>query len=130
MEPTMLTLLTWCARVAYIVGIMAAAVLGEFEVVILLAVLHQRGHAYGAVIRDEIERRSGRAPSRGAVYVTLDRLESKGCLASTVGESTPDRGGRPRRFYQVTPRGLRALRRALAAVDQMRSGLEPVLENA
>jgi DNA-binding PadR family transcriptional regulator len=109
---------------------MASGALGEFEVVILLAVLHEREHAYGAAIRDQIERRSGRAPSRGGVYVTLDRLESKGCLTSTVGAADPDRGGRPRRFYQVTPRGLRALRRALAAVDQMRSGLEPLLEQS
>jgi DNA-binding PadR family transcriptional regulator len=109
---------------------MASAALGEFEVVILLAVLQQHGRANGAAIRGEIERRSGRTPSRGAVYVTLDRLEAKGCLTSIVGEPVADRGGRPRRFYQVTPRGLRALRRALVAVDRMRTGLEPLLDRS
>jgi DNA-binding PadR family transcriptional regulator len=112
---------------AYIVG-MAAAALGEFEVVILLAVLHAAPEAYGTAIRDDISRRSGREPSRGSVYVTLDRLEAKGYLRSTVGDPAPERGGRARRFYQVTRRGLAALRGSLAIVSSMRKGLESVLD--
>jgi DNA-binding PadR family transcriptional regulator len=107
---------------------MAAGPLGEFEVVILLAVLHTAPHAYGTAIRDDISHRSGRNPARGSVYVTLDRLEAKGCLRSTVGDATPERGGRPRRFYEVTRRGLAALRNSLAIVSSMRKGLESVLD--
>ena len=107
---------------------MTAGPLGEFEVVILLAVLHTAPRAYGTAIRDDISRRTARNPSRGAVYVTLDRLEAKGYLYSTVGDVTPERGGRPRRFYGVTRRGLAALRRSLAVVSSMRKGLESVLD--
>jgi DNA-binding PadR family transcriptional regulator len=114
-------------RDAYIVG-MAPATLGEFEVVILLAVLHTAPDAYGTAIRDEITRRCGRAPARGSVYVTLDRLHEKGYLRSRLGDPTPERGGRPRRFYQVTSRGMAALRSALAVVSSMRDGLEAVLD--
>jgi DNA-binding PadR family transcriptional regulator len=107
---------------------MAAGPLGEFEVIILLAVLHTAPGAYGTAIRDDISRRSGRHPARGSVYVTLDRLEAKGYLRPTVGDATPERGGRPRRFYEVTRRGLAALRRSLAVVSNMRKGLESVLD--
>ena len=102
--------------------------LGEFEVVILLAVLHTAPGAYGTAIRDEITTRSGRMPSRGAVYVTLDRLETKGYLRSSVGDPAPERGGRPRRFYEVTRRGLAAVRGSLAVVSSMRKGLESILD--
>lgn len=121
-------MLTTGPRDAYIVGMTAGGTLGEFEVVVLLAVLHTAPGAYGSVIRDEIARRSGHEPARGSVYVTLDRLEQKGLLRSTVGAPTPERGGRPRRFYQVSQRGIAALRRSLALVSSMRAGLESILE--
>jgi PadR family transcriptional regulator, regulatory protein PadR len=105
-----------------------AASLGEFEVLILLAVLRLTdAAAYPPAIRADIERRAGRAVQRGAVYVTLDRLESKGLLTSRVDEAGAG-PGRPRRFYSVSAKGLRAVRRALHAVEQMRAGLEPLLD--
>jgi len=106
---------------------MAAGPLGEFEVVILLAVLQTAPTAYGTAIRDEITTRSGRLPSRGSVYVTLDRLATKGYLRSSLGDATAERGGRPRRFYEVTRRGIAALRDSLSVVSSMRKGLESVL---
>lgn len=104
--------------------------LGEFEVVVLLAVLHvlERGDvAYGSSVRDEIEERGGRPVARGAVYITLDRLEEKGQLSSRQASGPPVRGNRPRRLFKVTPAGLKALRQSLGLVARMQRGLEPVL---
>lgn len=106
---------------------MPAAALGEFEVLVLLAVLHLGDEAWPPAIRGEIERRARRAVSRGAVYVTLDRLEAKGLLASDTRADTEPQPGRPRRAYRVSARGVRAVKRALAAVERMRAGLEPLL---
>jgi len=103
-----------------------AAPLGEFEVLILLAVLHLGDEAYPPAVRSEIERRARREVARGAVYVTLDRLETKGLLVSRPSERGAE-GTRPRRAYRTSPKGLRAVRRALAAVERMRVGLEPLL---
>ena len=105
-----------------------AAPLGEFEVLVLLGVLHLGDNAYPPAIRDAIERRTKRDVARGAVYVTLDRLEAKGLLASRLGDD--ETAGRARRYYRVAPKGMRAVRRALAAVEQMRSGLEPLLDKS
>jgi PadR family transcriptional regulator PadR len=101
--------------------------LGEFEVIVLLAVLHCAGNGVGVEIRDEIERRSGRKVGRGAVYVTLDRLDEKGLLTSRSGAASPERGGHPRRFFSVTAAGLRAVKQSLATLERMRAGLDPVL---
>jgi PadR family transcriptional regulator PadR len=101
--------------------------LGEFEVLVLMAVLQLGDAAYPTAVREEIERRTGRTVARGAIYVTLDRLESKRLLSSATEPNTEGRGGRPRRGYRVSQKGLRAVRRALAAVEQMRAGLEPLL---
>jgi DNA-binding PadR family transcriptional regulator len=101
--------------------------LGEFEVLILMAVLHLGEEAYPPAVRAEIERRAQRPVARGAVYVTLDRLEGKRLLGSALAPDSAA-GGRPRRFYRVSPKGLRALRTALAAVERMREGLEPLLD--
>jgi PadR family transcriptional regulator PadR len=103
-----------------------AAALGEFEVLILLAVLHLGDEAYPPAVRSEIERRARRDVARGAVYVTLDRLETKGLLVSRPAERGAD-GARTRRAYRAAPKGVRAVRRALAAVERMRVGLEPLL---
>ena len=103
------------------------AAIGEFELLILMAVLRLGSGAYAPAVRDELERRTGRAVARGAVYITLDRLETKRLLTSRVDDGE---GSRPRRYYQVAPKGVRAVKRALAAVEQMREGLEPLLGKA
>jgi PadR family transcriptional regulator PadR len=107
-----------------------AVTLGEFETLVLLAVLHLGDMAYPPAVRAEIERRARRAVSRGAVYVTLDRLEAKRLLTSRVGEDDPSQITRPRRYYRASPKGVRAVRRALAAVERMRVGLEPLLNES
>lgn len=101
--------------------------IGEFEVLILMAVLRFEQGGYAPAVREEIERRTGRAVSRGAVYVTLDRLETKGLLASRVTGEPAGTGGRPRRSYRVSPRGIKAIKRTLAALERMSAGLEPIL---
>lgn len=108
----------------------ASVVLGEFEMVVLLAVLHLVEHdqpAYGSTIRDAIAQRANRPVARGAVYVTLDRLEAKDLLASRVGEPTALRDNRPKRLFKLTAAGLKAVRQAVALVNRMQQGLEPVL---
>lgn len=107
---------------------MASGPLGEFEVLVLMAVLHLGDAAYPPAVRSAIEARTGRPVSRGAVYVTLDRLEGKRLLASRLEDAAPGAAGRQRRFYRASPRGLKALRRALSAVERMRAGIESVLE--
>ena len=79
--------------------------LGEFEHVILLALLRLKDHAYGVTVRQEIELRTDREVSIGAVYATLDRLETKGYVTSLRGDPTPERGGRSKRFVRVTADG-------------------------
>ncbi|MGD2071686.1 MAG: PadR family transcriptional regulator [Gemmatimonadota bacterium] len=83
--------------------------LGEFEQIVLLAVVRMEGEGYGAELRREIEEVTGRDVSVGSVYATLDRLEEKGLVASWEGDSTPVRGGRARRHFRITPAGARAL---------------------
>jgi len=103
-----------------------ASALGEFEVLMLLGVLRLGDDAHAPALRDEIEIRAQRAVQRGAIYVTLDRLEAKGLVGSRVIDEA--RSG-PRRAYRVTPRGMSALRRALQSVERMRAGLKlPLLE--
>ena len=108
---------------------MASGPLGEFEVLVLMAVLHLGEGAYPPAVRSAIEGRTGRPVSRGAVYVTLDRLESKRLLASRLEAAESGAAGRQRRFYRTSLRGLQALRRALSAVQRMRVGIEPLLED-
>jgi PadR family transcriptional regulator PadR len=102
--------------------------LGEFEQLVLLAILRTRGDAYGMMIRREIEKRTGRNTSIGAVYLTLERMEQKGFVTSDLGEATPERGGRAKRFFTVNPSGRQALRESLNAVSKMADGLFPVTE--
>jgi len=104
------------------------SVLGDFEQLVLFGVLRLEDEAYGAAIRQEIHARSGRDVSINAVYTTLDRLESKGLLRSWVGEPTPQRGGRRRKFYAPRPAGLAAARQAYHAFTSMTVGLEGRLE--
>ena len=104
--------------------------LGEFEQLVLLAIVHLPGEAYGTPIVEEIERRTGRAPARAAVYVTLRRLEEKGMVASWMGESTGERGGKARRYVRVTRAGLESLRASRKALDSMWRGLDSDLRGA
>jgi DNA-binding PadR family transcriptional regulator len=103
-----------------------APTLGDFEQLVLLGVarLELQESAYGAAIRQEIHARSGRDVSINAVYTTLDRLEKKGFLKSWVGEPTPQRGGRRRKFYALRPSGVAALRQAYRAFTAMADGLQ------
>jgi DNA-binding PadR family transcriptional regulator len=105
-------------------------VLGEFEQLVVLAVLQLGDEAYGVPIRRLIEERAARKVSRGAVYTTLDRLEAKGVLASQFGDPTPEPSGKAKRFYAVEPRGIDALRRSRAAVRNLWDGLEELLGDA
>lgn len=97
--------------------------LGTLEHIVLLAVLRLGSDACGATIRDEIEQRAGRAMSFGAVYVTLQRMESKRLVTSRLGEPTAERGGRAKRFFQVTAQGRLAVRRVQEVVGAMAKGL-------
>jgi PadR family transcriptional regulator, regulatory protein PadR len=108
----------------------APTVLGDFEQLVVLGVLRleREDAAYGAAIRREIHTRSGRDVSINAVYTTLDRLESKGLLTSWVGDPTPERGGRRRKFYALRPAGIAAMRQAYRAFTRMADGLEARLE--
>jgi PadR family transcriptional regulator PadR len=101
--------------------------LGEFEQLVLLAVMRLDQKAYGVPIRLEIEQQAERSVSRGAVYVTLDRLARKGFVRSRQGDPTPERGGRPRRYYAVTDAGLEALAVSRRVLLRMWQGLEPQL---
>lgn len=89
---------------------MGRDLLTDFELMILLAALRLGQQAYGVQIAREIETVSGRKVLLGAAYAALDRLERNGLVSSALGESTPERGGRAKRFFDVTPRGLRAVR--------------------
>ena len=97
--------------------------LGEFEHIIVLALLRLDDRAYGVTVRQEIELRTKREVSIGAVYATLDRLERKGYVKSHYGEPTPERGGRSKRFFRVTARGVAAVNRTQRALHKMTEGL-------
>lgn len=101
--------------------------LGEFELLVMLSVLHAGDEAYGVTIREAIEERTGRAVSRGALYLTLERLAEKGYLRGRLADPSRARGHRPRKYYRVQRAGLRAIRDSRATVTQMWRGLESVL---
>jgi DNA-binding PadR family transcriptional regulator len=100
---------------------------GEFEQMVLLAVLRAGGEAWAIPVRREIEERTGRSVARGALYTSLERLETKGLLRSRMGAPSLERGGRARRHFEITHRGLRELREAQQAMAQLRAGLESLL---
>ncbi len=101
---------------------------GEFEQLVLLAVLRLGSSAYGVPIVDEIVTKTGREVLRPAVYVTLRRLEEKGLLESSLGEPTPERGGRAKKYFVLTPEGLSRLREARRALVNMWEGFTGVLD--
>jgi PadR family transcriptional regulator len=98
--------------------------LGEFEQLVLIAIVRLDDEAYGATIRRDIEERTERRLSISAVYTTLDRLEQKGLVRSWIGAPTPQRGGRRRKHFALQPAGARALRSAYNAFGAMTAGLE------
>jgi PadR family transcriptional regulator, regulatory protein PadR len=98
--------------------------LGEFEQIVLLALLRLGKTAYGVPVRREIEQRTKRAVSVGALYSTLDRLEAKGYVASWFADRTAERGGRAKRFFRVEPLGLKAVKRSQKAMATMLEGLD------
>jgi PadR family transcriptional regulator, regulatory protein PadR len=100
--------------------------LGEFEHIIVLALLRLGDAAYGVTVRQEIELRTRRDVSIGAVYATLNRLETKGYVKSRRGDPTPERGGRSKRFFRVTAKGMAAMNRAQHALHSMTEGLDLV----
>jgi PadR family transcriptional regulator, regulatory protein PadR len=97
--------------------------LGEFEQLILLAILRLGDGAYGVTIRAELAQRAHRNIAPGAMYTALERLESKGLIKSRMGDPTPQRGGRAKRHVSVTAAGRQALIRARQAYDRMLDGL-------
>jgi PadR family transcriptional regulator PadR len=107
----------------YNVG-MSEAPLGEFEQVVILAILRLEDAAYGVTIREEIRLRIGRKVAPGALYTTLDRLENKGLLISRMGDPTTERGGRAKRFYTVTSSGKKRIGEAQRAFRKMLVGLD------
>ncbi len=100
-----------------------APVLGEFEHIVLLAILRLGDSAYGVTIRNELKECTGREPAPGALYTTLDRLEDKGLLTSSLGDPTPERGGRAKRYVKVSSQGMTALNYARRCYLRMWEGL-------
>jgi PadR family transcriptional regulator PadR len=90
-----------------------------------MAVLRLEGDAYGMRIHQEIETRARRRCSYGALYTTLERLEQKGYVSSSVGEPTPERGGRAKKFFRIDGLGRAALRQSYLATRRMAEGIEP-----
>jgi len=103
--------------------------LGEMELMILLAVVRLGDDAYGVPISMELLDLAGREVALGSVYAALDRLEQKGFVTSVLGDPTPERGGRAKRYFRVTRAGVRALRMTRRALTNLWSGI-PLLEGA
>jgi PadR family transcriptional regulator PadR len=96
--------------------------LGEFELMLLLAVVHLGEEAYGVPISRDLERNRGRSVSVGSVYAALERLEGKGLIVSDLGDPTPERGGKAKRYFRITKEGLQQIhetRRVLTKMWQM-----------
>ena len=105
--------------------------LGEFEQLVLVALVRMGGNGFGMDVRRELEATSGREVSIGSVYGTLERLETKGYASSSYSDQEPGRGGRPRRTFLIEPLGQVALRQCRAMFDRMWDGvsLDPTLES-
>lgn len=101
--------------------------LGEMELMVLLTILRLGDEAYGVPISRELRDLAGKEVALGSIYAALDRLEQKGLVESSLGESTPERGGRAKRYFHITPAGLRAVRSTRRALTKLWRGL-PVLE--
>jgi len=101
--------------------------LGEFELILLLAVIRLGPDAYGMRIWQEIEAQTGRSVIFGAVYAALERLERKKHVSSWIGEPTPERGGRAKRHFRIERKGLAAIERSRKMLTSMWSGLDPIV---
>jgi DNA-binding PadR family transcriptional regulator len=101
--------------------------LGELEQMMLMAVLQLKDDAYGLAIQRELKERGDRKVSPGALYATLDRLEGKGMVTSSFSDPEPGRGGKPRRYLTVTPKGIEALQKARSAWHRLAEGLEGIM---
>ena len=101
--------------------------LGTFELAVLLALIRLGDNAYGITISREIEEIGGREVTLGSIYATLDRLDTKGLVSSEIGEPTPERGGRAKRYFHVTSKGLREVRQTHRALKRLWQDL-PQLE--
>lgn len=99
--------------------------LGEFEIMVLAALIRLGDDAYGVAVRKEIETRAGREVTIGALYATLSRLEDKGYVATRQGEATPERGGRAKRYYRLTALGQTQFHRSVAMLETMLRGIAP-----
>jgi PadR family transcriptional regulator len=111
-------------------GFLGKSTLGEFEMLVLFAVLElEREGAYGVPIRAKIEERTGRTVSTGAVYTALDRLSERGLVSSEIGDPTAERGGRRKRLYRLEPQGAEALSESVRTFESMSRGLLPQLES-
>lgn len=97
--------------------------LGEFEHIVLLTVVRLGDGAYGAMIRSEIERVTGRSPAIGAVHATLERLERKRLVSSWIGEPTAERGGKAKRHFKIEADGVSALKNARRTLDRLHAGV-------
>lgn len=102
--------------------------LGEFEMLVLLAVLRLRDDAYGVTIREELERETSRNVTLGAIYKTLGRLDQKGYVSTRIGNPTPERGGRRKKLYHLTLAGSGALRQSVGDLRRLSRGLGGELE--
>jgi PadR family transcriptional regulator, regulatory protein PadR len=98
--------------------------LGEFEQTVLLAILRLRDNAYGVTIRREIMECTRREPAPGALYTTLDRMEGKGLVRSRIGDPSPQRGGRAKRYFTVTRKGRAAIVKAQRLYRRLLEGLD------
>ena len=104
--------------------------LGEFEQLLLFAVVQLDDDAYGTRIRSAIEAKAGRTVSPGAIYTALDRMEKRGLVTSRLGDPSPVRGGKRKRFYRIQPAGTELLRRSHESIVRMARGLKPKLETS
>jgi DNA-binding PadR family transcriptional regulator len=107
---------------------MSRTLLTDFELMILLAALRLGDEAYGVLIAREIEITGGRSVVLGAVYAALERLERNGLVSSSMGDPTPERGGRAKRFFRVTPRGIRAVKETQQALIALWADLPQLKE--
>ena len=97
--------------------------IGEFEYLLITATARLGDEAYGAAIREEIETATGQKCSIGALYTTLDRLETKGLLKTWMGDATPQRGGRAKRMVRLTPNGVKAAKDFYDAISRVSQGV-------
>jgi DNA-binding PadR family transcriptional regulator len=101
--------------------------LGEFEQLLMFALLRLGDDAYGVTLRREIENRTNRSVSAGAVFTAMERLEARGFVSSYIGDPTPQRGGKRKKHYRLEPAGARALNRTYESLNEMAKGVLPKL---